>query len=267
MSMFTAGLAATSVSYSTAPRSVLHHHILMATDVVGNGASQLPKIVKSHHIPITATLTVRGARPAIISHLIAGSCATPCEVSQPSSQKHKYLCAHRPQPCHATLVSKSLGLSEYSRSNLSATLDARRKALISEDKPIHTARSIFVKLDYLPKGTLSLSHAHGLEVPSNVNLPTLRDSIATHIAMSRCRSREALACSQISLQSESPVASGSDDPSTRSQLYRYLLNQIAPILTVRPLKRLLDLHGIRYVDTDNIRKIRKHLSSLKMCRR
>ncbi|KAJ7897496.1 hypothetical protein B0H13DRAFT_1884606 [Mycena leptocephala] len=206
----------------------------MATDVVGNG----------------------------------GSCATSCEVSQPSSQKQKYLCAHRPQPCHATLVSKSLGLSEYSRSNLSATLDARRKALrlISEDKPIHTARSIFVKLDYLPKGTLSLSHAHGLEVPSNVNLPTLRDSIATHIAMSRCRSREALACSQISLQSESPVASGSDDPSTRSQLYRYLLSQIAPILTVRPLKRLLDLHGIRYVDTDNIRKIRKHLS-LKMCRR
>lgn len=168
---------------------------------------------------------------------------------------------------HATLVSKSLGLSEYSRSNLSATLDVRRKALISEDKPIHTARSIFVKLDYLPKGTLSLSHAHRLEIPSNVNLPTLRDSIATHIAMSRCRSREALACSQISLQSESPVASGSDDPSTRSQLYRYLLSQIAPILTVRPLKRLLDLHGIRYVDTDNIRKIRKHLSSLKMCRR
>ncbi|KAJ7804614.1 hypothetical protein B0H13DRAFT_1930672 [Mycena leptocephala] len=108
---------------------------------------------------------------------------------------------------HATLVSESFGLSEYSRSNLSATLDARHKALVSKDKPIHTARSIFVELDYLLKGTLlCLSHAHGLE------------------------------------------------------LYRYLLSQITHILMVRPLKRLLDLHGIRYADTDNIRKLRKHLS-------
>ncbi|KAJ7865103.1 hypothetical protein B0H13DRAFT_2353165 [Mycena leptocephala] len=61
------------------------------------------------------------------------------------------------------------------------------------------------------------------------------------------------------MQSESQITSSSDDPSTRLQMY--ILRQIGPILFVRPMKRLLDLHDIRYTDTDNIRKLRSHLHS------
>jgi hypothetical protein len=56
-------------------------------------ASDLIKVVKSHHIPITPTLTVGGARHAIISHLITGSCVASCESPQHSSDKRKCLCA------------------------------------------------------------------------------------------------------------------------------------------------------------------------------
>ncbi|KAJ7914368.1 hypothetical protein B0H13DRAFT_1873046 [Mycena leptocephala] len=154
--------------------------------------SELVKIVKSHHIPITPNLTVRGARHAIISHLITA----------------------------------------------------------------------FVRKTQMPGTLLSLAHAHGLEVSGDANLNTLRDSIATHIGMGHCTSREALsslACSSISSQTESQITSSSEDPSTRLQMH--IIRQIAPILPVRPLKRLLDMHDIRYASTDKIRKLRNRLDS------
>jgi hypothetical protein len=123
---------------------------------------------------------------------------------------------------HAALVAESLGLANKSKSNLVMQLSARRKILVTEHPTTQTANSIFVDLDTLPKGTLlSLAFAHGLEVPENANSKVLRDSIATHIAMGFCTSRESpssLTCSAISLQSDSHVTSGSDDPSTRLQM-------------------------------------------------
>ncbi|KAJ6483559.1 hypothetical protein C8R47DRAFT_1217638 [Mycena vitilis] len=56
------------------------------------------------------------------------------------------------------------------------------------------------------------------------------------------------------------VAPGaSQDPAARLQLQ--ILRQVAPVLTVRPLRRLLDMHDVRYKDTDNLKKLRRRLSS------
>ncbi|KAJ7861912.1 hypothetical protein B0H13DRAFT_2354905 [Mycena leptocephala] len=163
---------------------------------------------------------------------------------------------------HAALVAESLGLANKSKSNLVMQLSAQRKILVTEHTTTQTAKSIFVDLDTLPNGTLlSLAFVHGLEVPENANSKVLRDSIATHIAMGFC-TRElpsSLACSAISLQSDSHVTSGSDDPSTRLQMH--IMRQIAPILAAQLLKRLLDMHDVTYADTDNLRKLRHHLQS------
>jgi hypothetical protein len=39
------------------------------------------------------------------------------------------------------------------------------------------------------------------------------------------------------------------------------MRQIAPILTIRALRRLLDMHGVKYAVTDNLSKLRNHLYS------
>ncbi|KAJ7917124.1 hypothetical protein B0H13DRAFT_1870643 [Mycena leptocephala] len=56
------------------------------------------------------------------------------------------------------------------------------------------------------------------------------------------------------------IAPGSvDDPATRLQIY--IMRQIAPALTSRALRRLLDMHGVKYAATDKFSKLHRHLFS------
>lgn len=45
-----------------------------------------------------------------------------------------------------------------------------------------------------------------------------------------------------------------DSPSVRLQVN--ILQQLAPILQVRPLQRLLELHDVRYVESDKAKELR-----------
>jgi hypothetical protein len=80
------------------------------------------------------------------------------------------------------------------------------------------------------------------------NREAMHIHIATHIAMGSCTQRKAaipsLACSSITSQSESQSGSGSAED-TSSRFQAYIMRQIALVLAARPLKRLLDMHGIK----------------------
>jgi hypothetical protein len=106
--------------------------------------------------------------------------------------------------------------------------------------------------------------AHGLTVTPDDNREAMRVRIATHIAMGSCTQREAaipsLACSSMTLQSDSQSNSGSaEDASSRPQTY--IMRQIAPVLAARPLKRLLDMHSIKYPESSKLRHLHSHLYS------
>jgi hypothetical protein len=49
-------------------------------------------LLKSHHIARLPTITIRGARHAIIYHLISGACTGLYESAGDMSSKHKCLC-------------------------------------------------------------------------------------------------------------------------------------------------------------------------------
>jgi dTDP-4-dehydrorhamnose reductase len=98
----------------------------------------------------------------------------------------------------------------------------------------------------------------------NDNREAMRIHIATHIAMDSCTQREAaipsLACSSITSQSESQSNSASVEDAS-SRLQAYIMRQKAPVLAARPLKRLLDMHSIKYPEKSKLRHLRSHLYS------
>jgi hypothetical protein len=56
-----------------------------------------------------------------------------------------------------------------------------------------------------------------------------------------------------------PQPSSPDDASERLQIY--IMRQVAPILSVKPLKRLLDMHDIKYPETAKLKNLRNCLYS------
>jgi hypothetical protein len=89
------------------------------------------KLLKLHHIVIPPNLTIRGARYAMVTHLIAGTSTGSSKI--PASTTFKCKCKQtrgifdsqqlpasleRLPDAHITLVAETLVLSERTRSNL-----------------------------------------------------------------------------------------------------------------------------------------------------
>ncbi|KAJ7864716.1 hypothetical protein B0H13DRAFT_1898962 [Mycena leptocephala] len=204
--------------------------------------------VSLHAVPSDdILLTIRDARHTMVTHFIAGSCA------------------NRFPESHVAMVAQSLGLKDLTRLNLNQHLDSRRTNLVSQHAKLYPARVIFSNLDSLPKGTLtSLALSHGLSLTDNPNRDDLRTLIVSHIAMGCCTPCEdalpLLACSSMTSQLDSePQPSSPDDASERLQIY--IMRQVAPILSAKPLKRLLDMHDIKYPETAKLKKLRNCLYS------
>ncbi|KAJ7856146.1 hypothetical protein B0H13DRAFT_1902796 [Mycena leptocephala] len=114
---------------------------------------------------------------------------------------------------HFILVGESLGLCDPSRTRLLQHLNQLRKVVLADYVYIYPTKDLFTDLDVLPQGTLiTQTPAHGL---------TADTLIAPGLV---------------------------DDPATRLQIY--IMRQIAPALTSRALRRLLDMHGVKYAATD-----------------
>jgi hypothetical protein len=163
--------------------------------------------MKAHHMVQPSELTIRGARHALISHLVVGSCAGKCDAIASVIVEHECYCRnichefasqqamafttlstllsaspdHFPDS-HVVLVGESLGWSDHSRANFMRQLDIRRRALLKEHASANTARTLFSNLELIPKGSLvAVAHAHGMNVTDTATCNSLRDIIAEHL--------------------------------------------------------------------------------------
>lgn len=222
-------LSTSHVPINATPSDDIVDQLLLSPDQAHNVFKMEPavliKLLKLHHIAIPPKLTIRGARHAMLSHLIAGTCAG--SIEHTASTTHKCKCAltrgifdsqqsmsfsvistllssslERLPDTHVALVAEALGLTEFTRSHLNQHLHSRRNSLVSQHAVTYPARLVFSDLDSLPKGTLiAVALAHGLTVSEDDSREAMRTRIATHIAMGSCTQREAatpsLACSSI----------------------------------------------------------------------
>ncbi|KAJ7024245.1 hypothetical protein C8F04DRAFT_1192662 [Mycena alexandri] len=186
--------------------------------------ANLRKLIKLHHVPCPADFALDVARNAMMSHLLTGACIGFCD---PLSDK-------------------------------------RRRVIQDSLEPL-VIHDILNRVEDLPKGSLLvLAQSHGLNSAKARSREQLRASIAHYISMGSCTSREGyssyLACSE--LESTLPPSALStpgtgDDPATCLQIR--IIRQIAPLLRVRALKQMLQLHDVKFEEGDNLRQLRKRL--------
>ncbi|KAJ7802844.1 hypothetical protein B0H13DRAFT_1931668 [Mycena leptocephala] len=208
----------------------------------------LIKLLNSHHIAKPQDLTIGGARHALLAHLLTGHLDISSEERLPDSALN--------------LTAECLGLETNERSVILRELNLRRRRLAREHHSSHTARTLFEHFDTLKKGTLlSITQAHGI-ILNNPTVVSLQNAISEHVGMGKCITHEGFApffgCS--SLESEFPPATdlpSCDDPSVRLQIH--IIRQLMPVLKLNPLRRLLELHDISYVESDRAKKLRQLL--------
>ncbi|KAJ7903272.1 hypothetical protein B0H13DRAFT_1882121 [Mycena leptocephala] len=263
--------------------------LLLSTDNEANifvmPPKPLIKLLNSHHISKPQDLTIAGARHALLAHLLTGVCIATCD---PAFRKdHSCRCKHycslystqqaqsfavlsilisasedRLPDFALNLTAECLGLEADERSVILRELNHRRRKLAREHQSSHTARTLFENFDTLNKGTLlSIAQAHGI-VLDHPTSESLRNAISEHVGMGKCITHEGFApflgCS--SLESEFPPStdvSSCDDPSVRLQIQ--ILRQLMPVLKLNPLRRLLELHDVSYVESDRAKKLRQLL--------
>ncbi|KAJ7676613.1 hypothetical protein DFH06DRAFT_1428225 [Mycena polygramma] len=245
----------------------------------------LKTLMRSHHIPFDGALTVPDALHAILSHLLSGLCVGFCPDSSEESQ-HRCRCSSfasvygsrqsmafeslslimsasvdRLPDNQFEIVCVALGLQFTSRVDCLNELGKRRAAIISQHAASNPILALFEKLDTLPKGTLvSVAQSHGLD-PRTLNRENLLVNIWNHIGTGKCYRDEGqqshLACSAASELDTDEDGWDHADPSVRIQIQ--ILRQLGPILRTAPLRRLLELHNVSYVESDKVKVLRKRL--------
>jgi hypothetical protein len=135
----------------------------------------------------------------------------------------------------------------------------RRVSLIQKHASSHTTRVLFEQLGLLPKGTLmSVAQTRGLFFKNPTN-DSPRQAISHHAGMGKCVGHEGyalfLGCSLVESEFIPPTSEPGtcDDPLVRLQIH--ILRQLMPILKLRPLRRLLELHDVSYVESDKTKKL------------
>ncbi|KAJ7441388.1 hypothetical protein B0H11DRAFT_1932993 [Mycena galericulata] len=101
----------------------------------------------------------------------------------------------------------------------------------------------------------------------SISRESLKVSITQHLGTGACLANESssshLACSsllsQFELGTHHQEEYDCDDPNKVLQIR--LLTQVCPILNLKPLRRLLELHDISYVESDKKRQLRRRLGT------
>ncbi|KAJ6524075.1 hypothetical protein DFH09DRAFT_1096235 [Mycena vulgaris] len=122
----------------------------------------------------------------------------------------------------------------------------RRRRIVSEHSNVHTARVLFEQIETLPKGSLlTVIRFHGLDLISGVITP-----VTHYVPQSG---------NMLVLFNFGP-GGGIEDPSIRMQVR--ILRQLGPVLKTNPLRRLLELHNVPYIESDNCKRLRTFLDRL-----
>lgn len=151
-----------------------------------------------------------------------------------------------------------------SRIRVLAGPGSRRQTLLESHTSLHPSTSVFANIESLPKGTLlSLARSHGIAVESkNETVSSLRAAIFQHFSTGSCTSRERLvshsACASLVSQFEEAAScDSSEGPSTLTQIHT--LRQVAPLLSLKRLRRLLKMHDVFCLETDRSKQLKRRL--------
>jgi hypothetical protein len=250
-------------------------------------AISLASLLKMHHIQSPPGLSMDGMRQAAISHFMGGLCMSVCD----PDESHLHVC-HCQQFCgvfpsrsammysvismlvsaseerlpdsRMEFVASSLGLSDKSRLRFNLFLDQKRTRLVEEQASKSPLDVLFNRLENLPKGTLvAIAQAHGIRFAKTPSASEVKSTLMHHISTGFCSSREGhssyLGCSSVSQEFDPYTAEPgtAGDPATMLQIH--IIQQIAPVLNIRSLRRLLDLHDVSYKSSDPIKKLRLRL--------
>ncbi|KAJ7677201.1 hypothetical protein B0H17DRAFT_1139842 [Mycena rosella] len=153
-----------------------------------------------------------------------------------------------------------------SRLGTLSALSDRHNTLSSTHSNRNPSVSVFNDLENLPRGSLlALVLSHALKTdPRHATRDSLKNEIALHLSSGRCLHREGLSshlsCASIISQFDSGrLDETCDDPSTARQIN--ILHQISPLLNLKPLRRLLELHDVSYMESDKSKKLRSRLKA------
>ncbi|KAJ7939012.1 hypothetical protein B0H13DRAFT_1851180 [Mycena leptocephala] len=242
----------------------------------------------SHHgIPVQG-LSVGQARHAIIYHLLSGMCATTlpdgslafphvgCKssaaaFSSPQHMSHAaysiILSASLPAT-HLNVAAAALGVSH---SDVMQVLSIKRTDLFHGHGIANPLHATFDRVELLPKGALiSLAALHGVDISSHA-LPVGRNVLATHIVSGRCGLHKSgfrhLGCASLlslsHLYNDNLHVSQLDLEDAMTVSFDLaqinILASVMKKLNKHPLRRILQMHHIKFETSDGTAALRKLL--------
>ncbi|KAJ7884897.1 hypothetical protein B0H13DRAFT_2343466 [Mycena leptocephala] len=216
-----------------------------------NGAS-LSKLLTMHHIEPPTAFSCKEARHAILCHLLAGSCfgtVFPSSQAMTFSVLSLLISASddRLPDIRVEAAASCLGQTYSSRIDFQQHLGRKRQKLVQAQSAAQSARSVFDNLENLSKGSLSvIAQTHGIRLGKSPTREQLRYAIVHHLGTE----------SQFEPFTAQPGTA--EDPATLLQIH--IIRQIAPVLQLRPLRRLLDLHDVVYLESDTVKLLRRRLN-------
>ncbi|KAJ7134935.1 hypothetical protein C8R43DRAFT_956165 [Mycena crocata] len=210
---------------------------------------RLIKMMDKHHIQRPTDQTISGARHALIAHILSGSCIGSCDPLVPAAHISLSVLLSAPTDMlpdtHVAVVSQCFGWSDDTREHLFEQLSSRRRLLVENHSVSVPARTVFSNAYDLPRGSLlSVAQSHGLRLPDHLRNDIIRDMLLRHDQF------KALA---------NETVGNIEDPSIRMQVN--ILCQVALILKIHPLRRILELHSVSYVESGRTKKLLRKLQS------
>jgi hypothetical protein len=161
-----------------------------------------------------------------------------------------------------TFVSESMGLSDLS--TVRSVLADKCSQLVLTHSATNPLHSVFDRIENLPRPSLvALGALHGLNLGES-SLKKARSVLGAHVSGGECglhrRGYRHLGCANILHLSSSirPFPDVDFDPVT-AQIS--ILGSLVATMAARPLKRILEIHGVDFSPADKVGQLRKHLKA------
>ncbi|KAJ7506093.1 hypothetical protein B0H11DRAFT_1904002 [Mycena galericulata] len=171
---------------------------------------------------------------------------------------------------HVEQIGLCLGTSHavaLSRIDCYSFMGSKRRQILADHSSQNPSTEIFSNMELLSRGSLlALARSHGIvDLGKTVTKEAIKVLITKHIATGACSSNESsvshIACSSLLSQLQNAGLGEEydcEDPNKLLQIQ--LLSQLCPILHLKALRRLLELHDISYVESDKKRHLRRLLN-------